>query len=72
MKMKDIILKVLEEIACGNTGSCQINLQSESARELIANKLEPELQKYLQATIESAVVGGSDVGVMCCGGGCHE
>jgi hypothetical protein len=67
--MKEIILKVLNEIACGNTGSCQINLQSESAREMIANKLEPELQRYTQEIVESAVMGGSD---MCCGGGCHD
>ena len=37
--MKQIILKVLSEIACNNTGSCPINMQSESAREMIANKL---------------------------------
>jgi len=51
MKMKDLILKELEEIACGNTGTCQINLQSQSARELIVNKLEPKLQKYMQEII---------------------
>jgi hypothetical protein len=67
--MKEIILKVLEEVACGNTGSCQINLQSEGARELIASKLEPELQKYVQQIVEDAFLGGSDT---CCGGGCHD
>ena len=46
--MKEIILKVLSEIACGNTGSCQINMQSESAREMIANKLSEELEPYVQ------------------------
>lgn len=67
--MRQIILKVLSEVACSNTGGCQINLQSESAQEMIANKLELELQKYIQRIVESAVMGGSD---QCCGGGCHE
>jgi len=60
--MKEIILKVLSEIACGNTGSCQINMQSESAREMIANKLSEELEPYVQQKmteiVESAVLGG--------------
>ena len=63
--MKKIILKVLEEVACGNTGTCQINLQSESAREMIADKLEPELQIFVQQIIENAVMSGSD---QCCRG----
>lgn len=67
--MKEIILKVLREVACGNTGTCQINLQSQSAQEMIADKLEPELQRYVQEIVECAVMGGSD---MCCGGGCHD
>jgi hypothetical protein len=67
--MKEIILKVLSEVACGNTGTCQINLQSESAQEMIASKLEPELQRYMQEIVECAVMGGSD---QCCGGGCHD
>ena len=67
--MKEIILKILNEIACEDTGISQINLQSESAREMIANKLEPELQRYAQEIVEIAVMGGSD---QCCGGGCHE
>jgi hypothetical protein len=53
--MKQIILKVLSEIACGNTGTCQINMQSESAREMIANKLEVELNKYMTNKIEEIV-----------------
>jgi hypothetical protein len=67
--MKEIILKVLNEVACSDTGTCQINLQSESAQEMIASKLEPELQKYVQVVIENVVMGGSD---QCCGGGCHD
>lgn len=53
--MKKIILKVLSEIACNNTGSCQINMQSESAREMIANKLEVELDKYVKEMIEDII-----------------
>jgi len=53
--MKQIILKVLSEIACNNTGSCQINMQSESAREMIANKLEVELDKYVKEMIEDII-----------------
>ena len=50
--MREIILNVLSDIACSNTGSCQINMQSESAREMIANKLEKELDKYVNSMIE--------------------
>ena len=46
--MKEIILKVLSEVACGNTGTCQINLQSKSAQEMIANKLVDKLQPFVQ------------------------
>ena len=53
--MKQIILKVLSDIACSNTGSCQINMQSESAREMIANKLEVELDKYVKEMIEDII-----------------
>ncbi len=59
--MKEIILKALSEIACGNTGTCQINLQSESAQEMIANKLLEELEPYvlqkMTEVIENAVCG---------------
>ena len=61
--MKEIILKVLSEIACGNTGTCQINMQSESAREMIASKLSEELEPYVQEQmqdiVERAVCGGA-------------
>ena len=46
--MKEIILKTLDEIACSNTGSCQINLQSESAQIMIAEKLEIALKTRIQ------------------------
>lgn len=61
-QMKEIILKVLNDIACSNTGSCQINMQSESAREMIANKLSEELEPYVQQKmteiVETAICGG--------------
>ena len=64
--MKQIILKVLSEIACGNTGTCQINMQSESAREMIANKLflalEPYVQEQMQDVVERAICGDSFYG----------
>ena len=53
--MKQIILKVLSDIDCSNTGSCKINMQSESAREMIANKLEVELDKYVKEMIEDII-----------------
>ena len=53
--MKEIILRVLEEIACPNTGYCQINMQSEGARRMIADKLEEELRKYVGLLIEDIV-----------------
>jgi len=59
---KEIILDVLSQVACGNTGTCQINLQSESAREMIAQKiaerLEPIFQQRLFDVVEQAVCGG--------------
>tara|TARA_Y100001938_G_C7868853_1_gene319276 strand:- start:345 stop:554 length:210 start_codon:yes stop_codon:yes gene_type:complete len=55
--MKEIILKVLSEVACKNTGSCQINLQSESARIMITEKLYNELHPYVNDLIEDVIVG---------------
>ena len=54
--MKEIILKVLKEIACGNTGYCQINLQSESAQLMIAEKIEVALRPHVGQIIEDIVV----------------
>ena len=54
--MEDTILKVLENVACSNTGTCQINLQSESAREMIANKVAGALRREIQDTIEEVFV----------------
>ena len=53
--MKEIILKVLSEIAYGNTGTCQINLQSQSAQEMIAERIEIALRPHMGQIIEDIV-----------------
>lgn len=62
--MKQIILEALKEIACGNTGTCQINLQSESAQQMIADqlvkKLEPFVKEQTMDMIEDIVLSQSD------------
>ena len=50
--MKEIILKVLEELQ-----DSQLNIKSESAREILADKLNNELQAYVSQIIESSIVG---------------
>jgi hypothetical protein len=68
--MKETILKVLKEISDGS----QVNFSSESARLMIADKLEEALTKHLQSEIQGAiedVVCGSDKSD-CCEGDCHE
>ncbi len=53
--MRDIILKVLSEVACKNTGSCQINLQAKSAQVMIADKLMEKLNPHVQHIIEEII-----------------
>tara|TARA_R110000751_G_scaffold34289_1_gene84995 strand:+ start:704 stop:946 length:243 start_codon:yes stop_codon:yes gene_type:complete len=53
--MKKIILKVLKEVAYGDTGTCQINLESESAQEMIARKIDLALQPHIAQIIEDIV-----------------
>ena len=55
--MRQIILEVLDDIACGNTGSCQINLQSESAQIMITDKLLEKLEPHVRELIEVICVG---------------
>jgi hypothetical protein len=57
--MREIILKVLSEVACGNTGHCQINLQSESAQIMVADKIVEELDPYFRNIVEEIVTGAS-------------
>ena len=78
--MREIILKVLSEVACPNTGACQINLQSESAQIMIADKLEKELDIYVKSMLEDILccdlgehqADDDDTDEGCCGGGCHD
>jgi hypothetical protein len=50
--MKEIILKVLEELQ-----DSQLNIKSESAREILANRLETELQTHVREIIELVTIG---------------
>lgn len=59
--IKNIILKILNEIACKNTGSCQINLQSESAQIMIAEKITEGVDPYVRDLVEDIVVGMDEV-----------
>ena len=59
--IKNIILKILNEIACKNTGSCQINLQSESAQIMLADKITEGLDPYVRDLVEDIVVGMDEV-----------
>lgn len=75
--MREIILKVLSEVACSNTGSCQINLQAESAQIMIADKLEKELDIYVKSMLEDILCceltdGTCNTDENCCGGDCHN
>ena len=54
--MKTIILQVLERFGCAESGQhCQVNLQSEGARIMIADALKEELDKYVSNLIEDIV-----------------
>ena len=55
--MREIILKVLSEVACKNTNTCQINLQSESAQIMVADKIVEKLDPYFRSIIEEIVTG---------------
>ena len=59
--IKNIILKILNEIACKNTGSCQINLQSESAQIMIAEKITEGVDPYVRDLVEDIVIGMDEV-----------
>jgi hypothetical protein len=50
--MKEIILEVLDELK-----DSQLNISSESARLMLANKLHEELDKYVVNVLESAIIG---------------
>ena len=46
--MKEIILKVLEEVSANR----QLNMQSEGARQIVADQLEEKLQPHINHLIE--------------------
>ena len=48
--MNEIIMQTLESFE-----DSQINLKSESARQIVANKLEEDLQKYVDHLVQEAV-----------------
>ena len=50
--MKEIILKVLED-----SSNSPLNLQSESARTILANNLEEKLQPHVNQLIEEIIIG---------------
>jgi len=56
-EINKIVLKALSDIACNNTGSCQINLQSESAQIMVANRISEELDPYVKDLIERIICG---------------
>ena len=51
--MKEIILKTLEEVSTNR----QLNMQSQGAREMVADKLEENLQPHVNKLIEEIIVG---------------
>lgn len=72
MNMREIILETLDDIAtnCGTSNNCQINFGAESARIMIADKLESALKNHVLMLMEDMACPPSED--HCCGGGCHE
>ena len=65
--LNEVILEALNEVACDDTGQCQVNFQAESARIIIANKIAPQIEKFIESKVQDAVEM-----VVCCGGNYHE
>lgn len=53
--LKQVILDALNEIACDDIGACQLNFQSESARQMISAKIEPAIQNFINHRVTDAV-----------------
>lgn len=53
--MKEIILNTIKEYACGNTGSCQINMQSEVAQNILAERIMKDLEPYFNTKISNLI-----------------
>ncbi|MDO7612759.1 MAG: hypothetical protein MUQ75_00870 [Crocinitomicaceae bacterium] len=60
----NIITEALEEVACNNTSTCQINLQSESARKLVTQKilekLSPAIHHETSKIIEDILLSSNE------------
>jgi len=74
--MKEIILTILNDISkeCGRSEDCQINFSAESARLMIAERLEEHLNKHFSNTVEEMFCAPTEDRTNeneCCGGGCH-
>ena len=70
--MREIILNTLEDVAtnCGASSNCQINFSSESARIMIADKLESALKNYTLMMMED--IACPPIEDRCCRDDCHE
>jgi hypothetical protein len=53
--MKEIILNTIKEYACGNTGTCQINMQSEAAQKILAEKIMKNIEPYIDSKISNLI-----------------
>jgi len=70
--MREIILETLNDLAtnCGSSDNCQINFSAESARVMIADRLESALKNHVLMLMEDMACPPSED--HCCGGKCHE
>lgn len=53
--MEQIILNTIKQYACGNTGSCQINMQSEVAQNILAERIMKDLEPYINLKISNLI-----------------
>lgn len=53
--MKEIILNTIKQYACGNTGDCQINMQSEVAQNILAERIMQDLEPYINSKISTLI-----------------
>jgi hypothetical protein len=53
--MKEIILNTIKGYACGDTGTCQINMQSEAAQKILAERIMKDLEPYINLKISNLI-----------------
>jgi hypothetical protein len=53
--MKEIILNTIKGYACSDTGSCQINMQSEVAQNILAERIMKDLEPYINSKISNLI-----------------